>query len=110
MKKVFVAASVFVLFSSQIRSQDVGIGTTNPNSQALLHIDVGASTTKGLLITGTSFSGTVPDLGGGGRLMFFPGKAAFRAGYVGLTQWNNANTGYASVAMGESTMANGDHA
>ena len=110
MKNILLISLVVVSASNQVNAQDVGIGTVTPNSQAILHIDVGANTTKGLLITGTSFSGTVPDLGGGARLMFFPGRAALRAGYVGLTQWNNANTGYASVAMGESTTASGDHA
>ncbi len=110
MKNILLFYLMVVSITYSVNAQEVGIGTTTPNSQAILHIDVGASTTKGLLITGTSFTGTVPDLGGGARLMFFPGKAAFRAGYIGTTEWNNVNTGYASVAMGESTIASAHHA
>ena len=87
----------------------VGIGTTTPNTNALLHVEGGSSTTKGLLITGTfNLSATVPDLGPGSRLMFYPGKGAFRAGAVSGTEWNNANVGWRSVAIGSNTTASGN--
>ena len=42
------------------------------------------------------------------RKMFFNRpKAAFRAGHVESTQWDDANVGYASVAFGQSTTASG---
>ena len=106
MKKIVLFVSIF--FACTALQAQVGIGTTTPNSTALLHVEGGSSTTKGLLITGTYNGGaTVPDLGSGVRLMFYPGKGAFRAGYVNGTQWNNANVGNYSVAMGYSTKASG---
>ena len=107
MKKIVLFVSIF--FACTALQAQVGIGTTTPNSTALLHVEGGSSTTKGLLITGTYNGGaTVPDLGSGVRLMFYPGKGAFRAGYVNGTQWNNANVGFLSTAMGLNTTASGD--
>jgi hypothetical protein len=89
-------------------SANTGIGTSSPNTSALLHINTGTSTSKGFLVTGTyNGSSTVPDLGGGSRMMYYPGKAAFRAGSVNGTQWDNSNTGIYSFAAGYNTTASG---
>jgi hypothetical protein len=61
----------------------------------------------GLLATGTSGSGTASSLGAGTRMMWYPKKAAFRAGAVDGTQWDDANIGGASAAMGYKTKASG---
>lgn len=104
MKKAYFL--FFLLNIGIANAQSVGIGTTTPNSTAQLHVDVGTSTTKGFLVTGTyNGAATVPDLGFGYRLMFYPGKGAFRAGYVTGTQWNNANVGILSTALGTNTIA-----
>jgi hypothetical protein len=59
-----------------------------------------------ILAIGTFDSGwTEPNLGGGTRLLWYPRKAAFRAGYVDGTQWDDANIGDYSVAMGLDTKA-----
>jgi hypothetical protein len=58
---------------------------------------------------GNSSSG-IPEEGSGTRMMWHPGKAAFRAGYINGTQWDEANIGLYSVAMGESVRASGDNA
>jgi hypothetical protein len=89
-------------------SQNVGIGTTTPHSSAFLHISIGANYSKGFLINGnTHFTGSVPDLGPGTRLMFYPGKGAFRAGRVTDIQWDNSNVGSFSTALGDNTIASG---
>ena len=108
MKKITLLATLsFCIFFTKLYAQ-VGIGTATPNATALLHVDAGTSTTKGLLLTGTyNASATVPSLGAGTRLMFYPGKAAFRAGNVNSTQWDDAFVGLYSVAMGYNTTANG---
>jgi hypothetical protein len=90
-------------------AQNVGIGTPTPDTTALLHVHLGTSTTHGFLVTGTvNGSATIPNLGTGSRMMFYPGKAAFRAGYVDGTHWDNANVGAFSTAMGINTIASGD--
>ena len=67
----------------------------------------------GLLVTGTLNSGLaigaasgIPE-GAGTRMFFNPSKAAFRAGYVNGTEWDNANVGIRSTAMGYNTTASG---
>ncbi len=80
----------------------VGIGgVTSPS--AALHI----AGNEGIIATGTWLSGTVSNLGAGTRLHWYPKKAAFRAGYVDLAQWNDANIGDFSTAMGYATTASG---
>jgi hypothetical protein len=80
---------------------NVGIGTTSPTAR--LHV----TGIDGVLFTGTFGSGTLPTTGLGTRMMWYPAKAAFRAGYVGGTQWDDANIGDYSVAIGASSMASG---
>jgi len=66
----------------------------------------------GLLVTGVAGDGADSEWVGGGAYdtgMFFnPKKAAFRAGYVHGTQWDDANIGSASTAIGVNNIASGD--
>ncbi len=88
------------------KAQNVGIGTASP--QGLLHVDLQSSLTNGLLVTGTyNNSGSVPNLGAGTRLSFYPAKTSFRAGLVFGTEWDDANTGIFSMATGFNTIAKG---
>ena len=65
--------------------------------------------TDGLEVTGAFNSGAALSLSGAGtRMFFYPRKAAFRAGYVVGTQWNNANIGNYSTAWGYNTIALGN--
>jgi hypothetical protein len=73
---------------------------------------------NGGLLAGGTFDGgnndsdgnyAIPTDGAGTRLMWYPGKGAFRAGGINGTQWDDANTGNYSVAMGENCRALGDN-
>ena len=78
----------------------VGIGTSAP--RAIL--DLGSD--GALLAAGTFGSGwTEPDLGGGTRMLWYPAKAAFRAGFVPGNQWNDNHIGDYSFAVGYDTYA-----
>jgi len=65
--------------------------------------------TDGLLATGTLNSGTIPASGAGARMMWYPRKAAFRAGYVFGNQWNDTIVGNISIALGINTTASGSY-
>ena len=65
--------------------------------------------TDGVLFTGALNLGLIPTNGGGTRMMWYPRKAAFRAGYVSATQWNDANIGNYSLAFGYNNIASGEY-
>jgi len=73
--------------------------------------DAGAVTVAGvdgLLSTGAFGSGTIPAEGAGTRMMWYPAKAAFRAGRVtGTIFWDADSIGEYSFASGNNTIANG---
>ncbi len=100
--RLIISALLIPLLTAE--AQNVGIGTADP--QALLHVNDGS-----VLF---SAAGTVPVTapapplqGAGRRVMWYPGKAAFRAGYVESTQWNTNTIGNFSTAMGANTIASG---
>ncbi len=61
----------------------------------------------GFSLFGNVSAGAIPMTGAGARLMWYPKKYAFRAGYVEGTQWDDANIGLYSTALGKSTTAGG---
>jgi hypothetical protein len=57
-------------------------------------------------------AGGVPVEGSGSRVMWYGGKAAFRAGNVGSfgsTYWDAASLGFGSAAFGQNTRASGNY-
>jgi Chaperone of endosialidase/YadA head domain repeat (2 copies) len=62
---------------------------------------------NGFAVDGTMYQGSIPASGPGTRFMWYPGKAAMRAGYVTGTQWDDANIGVASFAAGWNSSATG---
>jgi trimeric autotransporter adhesin len=60
----------------------------------------------GMLASGRLGIGTIPLSGDGYRLMWYPFKAAFRAGYASAAgEWDDANIGFYSWAGGNQTTA-----
>lgn len=59
--------------------------------------------------TDENYPPTAPVSGAGTRLMWIPGRSAFRVGTIGYTnnQWDAANIGIFSVAMGYNTLSSG---
>lgn len=91
-----------------------------------LRLDVFGGLVVGGTYDGGSLTGGIPAQGEGTRLMWYPGKAAFRAGRVAGgqflynndgpdvtttsgTAWDDANVGLYSVALGNSSRASGDN-
>lgn len=82
----------------------VGIGTKTPEFKLSIQNDAG------IIAQGTFDSGAIlPGLGASSRLIWYPRKAAFRAGHVDGNQWDDANTGNYSSAFGKNSTASGDY-
>jgi hypothetical protein len=82
----------------------IGIGTSTP--KARLHV---ADSSVVFTANGAALgiAGNPPVSGEGRRMMWYADKAAFRAGYVEDSVWNNLNTGVYSVAFGRNCKASG---
>jgi hypothetical protein len=62
---------------------------------------------NGLVAGGELYEGTIPASGTGSRMMWYPGRAAFRAGYATDSEWDAPNVGPHSFAAGIATTASG---
>lgn len=54
-------------------------------------------------------AGGAPVEGAGTRFLWYPQKAALRAGQIDSTQWDDANIGAYSIALGQNVRASGDY-
>jgi hypothetical protein len=61
----------------------------------------------GVVALGALGLGIIPQTGTGERMMWYPYKAAFRAGGVSGSQWDDSDIGFYSAAFGYSTIARG---
>ncbi len=98
--QTFTGSNIFSATSSF--SGGLGVGTSTP--VAKFTIKDGAILAIGTL----GEAGVTPYDGAGVRLMWVPNKAAFRAGSVNNTQWDDANIGNYSVAFGLNNKASGN--
>ena len=97
-----IAFVFFLAISLSSFSQNVGIGTNLP--KARLHVaDSSVVFTAGDPYA--SVTGAPPITGAGARMLWYSGKAAFRAGFVNGTQWDKDSIGYFSIASGYGTRA-----
>ncbi len=89
----------------------LGLGTAAPSFP--LSLGNGTSTDGSILSLGYGTVGTdgqsLTVAGPGSRMMWYAKKAAFRAGSVDDTEWDDANIGLRSVAFGDSTKASGNY-
>lgn len=83
----------------------VGIRTTAPEFRLSIGDD------GGILAKGAFDAGSIlATQGVGTRMVWYPRKAAFRAGFVGADQWDGFNMGEYSTAAGYDTLAFGEGA
>ncbi len=114
MKNIIIS---LLVISNGIQAQNVGIGTALP--KARLHVADSAVVFTGPTNLPTT-PGKPPVTGVGTRMMWYPNKAAFRAGLAIGDSWDEGNTGRYSAAFnsakalginsfaaGSSTSANG---
>jgi len=81
---------------------NIGIGTSSPEFRLSLDND------GGIIAKGAYNSGSTLSISGSGtRLIWYPKKAAFRVGAANASEWDDANIGLFSIAMGAITKASG---
>lgn len=80
------------------------------NGNGLFRVNVDGGTLFGGTYDGDFAGSGVPAEGMGTRMMWYPRKGAFRAGAINGTQWDAANIGDYSVAIGENVRASASHA
>lgn len=76
----------------------------------LFRVNVDAGALFGGTYDGDGDGSNIPAEGAGTRMMWYPGKAAFRAGGINGTQWDAANIGDYSVAIGQDVRASASNA
>ncbi len=92
-------------FFADASADNIGIGTSAPTAK--LHVyGMGASKGNVVFVGDYGDGGDPPVTGAGQRMMWYPDKAAFRAGNV-TTQWDKANVGNYSFATNNYTTASG---
>jgi hypothetical protein len=76
----------------------------------LFRVNVDAGALFGGVYDGDGDGDNIPAEGAGTRMMWYPNKGAFRAGGIGGTQWDAANIGDYSVAIGQDVRASASNA
>lgn len=90
-----------------------GLSSSDLATFPVIQVKVGSPATRvswldnqgGLVAAGHIGYGLIPASGEGSRMMWHPGKAAFRAGGASYMEWDDVNIGYYSFAGGSSTKA-----
>lgn len=77
------------------------------NSSNAVRLKINAD--GGFYLGGTYGSGSIPIEGSGTRLMWYPGKSAFRAGGALATEWDDSTIGRYSAAIGWNAKASGSN-
>lgn len=109
-KHFLLAAGCFLMQASFAQSADSVFTAGSPSTGNLVKLQ----NDGGFIIRG-NYDGGLPNglppaEGPGTRLVWYPRKAAFRAGYIAGTQWDDANIGSYSFAVGNTTRALGEGA
>jgi hypothetical protein len=79
----------------------------NPNTTPAIPTAFALLSDGGFLAEGTLGTGNIPDSGPGTKMMWYPNKAAFRAGHVEIPLWDDVKIGQYSAAFGKNTAAVG---
>ncbi|HEX6912148.1 MAG TPA: tail fiber domain-containing protein [Longimicrobium sp.] len=78
--------------------------------QGLFRVNVDGGSLSGGVYDGDGSGTGIPAEGAGTRMMWYPRKGAFRAGGINGTQWDAANIGDYSVAIGQDVRASASNA
>lgn len=102
------AGALLVASTAQAQVPDSAFAVSS-GGQGLFRVNVDAGALFGGTYDGDASGQGIPAEGSGTRMMWYPRKAAFRAGQINGTQWDAANIGNYSVAIGENVRSSGDN-
>jgi hypothetical protein len=85
-------------------------GLTNDDHPQYLLAGGSRSAPNGFAVTGSTGAGSIAATGAGTRMLWYPGKASFRAGSVDGAQWDANNMSSYTAAFGYNTTASGTYA
>jgi hypothetical protein len=109
------ALAAFVAVPAHAQHPTAVTSIVNSDADTTLEVNYnGSLLMPGTLISDGTAEDSIPAEGAGVRMMWYPSKAAFRAGRVGFqkdgTQWDASNVARGSVAFGTDTKASGPSA
>jgi hypothetical protein len=114
MKSLFLTVVMLIVFTDAFFAQSTTIKLPTANNSSCFVVTDNADAVLlkifgngGFYMLGSSTNAPLSVTGAGPRLMWDPYNPAFRAGYVDGTQWDAANIGAYSSAMGANTKASG---
>ena len=104
-----IAAAVLAAAPLAAQTPDSAFAVSH-SGVSLFRVNVDAGSMMGGTYDGDPSGTGIPIEGAGTRLIWYPRKAAFRAGGISGTQWDAANIGSYSFAAGQDVRASGDNA
>ena len=114
--RAILAGACSIVFVASLSAQVTSVKLPTADSSASFQVQDNASVTKlrvngdgGLYAGGSYGIGVIPATGAGVRMMWHAAKGAFRAGYAFSTEWDDANIGQYSTAMGYNVAATGPY-
>ena len=114
MKTIFssaLLAGALVLGASAASAQTPDSAfAVSSGGQGLFRVNVDGGALFGCTYDGDGDGSNIPAEGSGTRMMWYPAKGAFRAGGINGTQWDAANIGEYSVAIGQDVRASAANA
>jgi hypothetical protein len=103
------AAALAAAFPAAAQTPDSAFAVSK-SGVGLFRVNVDAGALFGGTYDGDGSGTGIPAEGAGTRMMWYPRKAAFRAGGISGTQWDAANIGDYSVAIGQDVRASASNA
>lgn len=106
----FLAALLLAVAPAAMAQTPDSVLAASSGGQSLFRVNVDGGALFGGTYDGDASGTGVPAEGAGTRMMWYPRKGAFRAGIVSGTQWDAANIGDGSVAIGQDVRASASNA
>ena len=105
-----MAAALLCAVAPLAQAQPDSLLAASYSGQGRFRINVDGGALFGGVYDGDGSGDNIPAEGAGTRMMWYPDKGAFRAGGISGTQWDAANIGEYSVAIGQDVRASAANA